>query len=113
MSDENNNDNNHENKKRIELWEGYWVDVNTQLLDDIDFMEELSEAQRTDNLSEFITLIFAIVGGELVYNEVRQHIINEVGYPSIEKMLSIVEKIGEVFPKAGNRAQRHGWRTSK
>ena len=99
--------------KQLELWEGYEVEVNEQLLDDFDFTSDMAEAQRTGNMPDFITMIFAIVGGEKTYKDVREHIVAEKGYFSQEKLLEIVEKIGTVFPKAGNRAQRRSWQTSK
>ena len=99
--------------KKIELWDGYEVEVNERLLDDFDFQQDLAEAQRKNNLPEFVTMIFAVVGGDKVYDEVRKHITEEKGYLSTESVLEIVGKIGEVFPKAGNRAQMHSWRTSR
>ena len=99
--------------KKIELWDGYEVEANEQLLDDFDFQSDLAEAQRTGNLPEFISMIFAIVGGEKTYNDTRKHITEENGYFSQKALLDVVEKIGTVFPKAGNRAQRRSWQTSK
>lgn len=99
--------------KTIELYDGYEAEVNEQLLDDFDFSTDLAEAQRTGNMPEFITMIFAIVGGEKTYNDVREHIISEKGYFSQESLLEVVEKIGTVFPKAGNRAQKRSWQTTK
>lgn len=99
--------------KKIELWDGYEAEVNEQLLDDFDFSQDLAESQRTGNLPEFVSMIFAIVGGEKVYQDTKKHIIDEKGYFSQEALLEVVEKIGSVFPKAGNRAQRRSWQTSK
>lgn len=99
--------------KKIELWDGYEAEVNEQLLDDFNFSQDLAEAQRTGDLPEFISMIFAIVGGEKVYKDTEKHIVDEKGYFSQESLLEIVEKIGSVFPKAGNRAQRRSWQTSK
>lgn len=101
-----------ENKK-IELWEGYEVEVNGQLLDDFNFAQDLAEAQKTNDLPEFISMIFAIVGGEKVYRDTEAHIIEEKGYFSQESLLEIVSKIGDTFPKVGNRAQKRSWQTSK
>lgn len=95
--------------KKIELWEGYEVAVNEQLLDDFNFSQDLSEAQRTGDLPQFISMIFAIVGGEATYRAVEKHITEEKGYFSQTSLLEIVEKIGTVFPKAGNRAQKRSW----
>jgi hypothetical protein len=99
--------------KKIELWEGYEVEANEQLLDDFNFAQDLAEAQRANDLPEFISMIFAIVGGEKVYRDVEKHITDEKGYFSQASLLEIVEKIGEAFPKVGNRAQRRSWQTSK
>jgi len=99
--------------KKLELWEGYEVDVNEQLLDDFNFSQDLAEAQRTGDLPTFVSMIFAIVGGEKVYRDTEKHITEEKGYFSQEALLEIVETIGSVFPKAGNRAQRRSWQTSK
>lgn len=99
--------------KKIELWDGYEVTVNEQLLDDFNFAQDLAEAQKNNDLPMFISMIFAIVGGEKVYKEVEKHITEEKGYFSQESLLAIVEKIGNVFPKAGNRAQRRSWQTSR
>ena len=99
--------------KKIELWEGYEVEVNEQLLDDFNFTQDLAESQKNNDLPMFISMIFAIVGGEEVYRKVEKHITEEKGYFSQESLLAIVEKIGSAFPKAGNRAQRRSWQTSK
>ncbi len=99
--------------KNVELWEGYEVEVNEQLLDDFDFQQDLAEAQRANDLPTFITMIFAVVGGDKTYNDVRDHIVKEKGYFSTESVLEIVGKIGEAFPKVGNRAQRRSWQTLK
>lgn len=100
-------------QKKIELWEGYKVEVNEQLLDDFNFAKDLAEAQRTNDLPEFVSMIFAIVGGEKTYRAVEKHITDEKGYFSQESLLEIIEKIGDAFPKAGNRAQKRLWQTSK
>lgn len=99
--------------KKIELWDGYEAEVNEQLLDDFNFSQDLAEAQRKGDLPEFVSMIFAIVGGEKVYRDTEKHITDEKGYFSQEALLEVVEKIGSVFPKAGNRAQRRSWQTSK
>lgn len=99
--------------KKIELWEGYEVVANEQLLDDFHFVQDLAEAEKNNDLVEFISMIFAIVGGEKVYNDVEKHITDEKGYFSQKALLEIVEKIGSAFPKAGNRAQKRSWQTLK
>lgn len=100
-------------KKKIELWEGYEVEVNEQLLDDFNFAQDLATTQKNNDLPEFVSMLFAIVGGEKVYKAVEKHITEEKGYFSQEALLNIVEKIGDTLPKAGNRAQRRSWQTSK
>ena len=99
--------------KTIELWKGYEVEVNEQLLDDFNFASDLAKAQKDNDLPEYISMIFAIVGGEPVYRDVEKHITKEKGYFSQSSLLEIIEKIGEAFPKVGNRAQRRSWQTSK
>lgn len=99
--------------KKIELWEGYEVELNEQLLDDFDFQQDLSEAQRTNDLPTFISMIFEIVGGEKVFKETRKHIEKEKGYFSTDAMLDVMSKIGDALPKAGNRAQKRSWQTLK
>lgn len=99
--------------KKIELWKGYEVEVNERLLDDFNFNQDLAEAQKNNDLPEFISMIFAIVGGEKVYRDVEDHITKDKGYFSQESLLDIVAKIGDAFPKAGNRAQRRSWQTLK
>lgn len=99
--------------KKIELWDGYEVEVNEQLLDDFNFAQDLATAQKNNDLPEFIAMIFAIVGGEKVYDDVEKHITDEKGYFSQESLLDIIGKIGNALPKAGNRAQKRSWQTSK
>lgn len=99
--------------KKIELWQGYEVEVDEQLLDDFNYVQDLAEAQRNNDLPEFISMIFALVGGEKVYKETEKHITDEKGYFSQSALLDIVSKIGDAFPKAGNRAQKRSWQTLK
>lgn len=99
-----------EPKKTIELWDGYTVDVNMQLMDDFDFISDLSEAHRTGNISELVTMYMALIGGDKVYDDIRAHIEKEYGYFSQEALLEIIAKVDECFPKAGNRAQRRSWK---
>lgn len=99
--------------KQVELWKGYEVEVNEQLLDDFDFQQDLAKAQKENDLPTFISMIFAVVGGDKVYNDVKEHITEEKGYFSTDSMLEIIGKIGDAFPKAGNRAQKRSWQTLK
>lgn len=99
--------------KQVELWKGYEVEVNEQLLDDFDFQQDLAKAQKENDLPTFISMIFAVVGGDKVFDDVREHITEEKGYFSTDSMLEIIGKIGDAFPKAGNRAQKRSWQTLK
>lgn len=99
-----------EPKKTVELWGGYTVDVNMQLMDDFDFISDLSEAHRTGNISELVTMYMALIGGDKVYDDIRAHIEKEYGYFSQKALLEITAKVDECFPKAGNRAQRRSWK---
>lgn len=99
--------------KTIELWEGFEVQVDNQLLDDFDFTSELQQALTANDASTLATMYMALVGGEETYEEVRAHIVEEKGYFSQEAFLKIMEKIDSVFPKSGNRAQRRSWKNSR
>ena len=100
-------------KKKVELWDGYDVEINGQLLDDFDYIQDLAAAQRKQDLPEVISLYFAAVGGEDVYLEVRKHVEDECGYFSQTELFKIIDKINAAFPKVGNRAERRSWKTSK
>jgi len=97
--------------KTIELWDRYTVTVNTKLLDDFDFISDLSEAHRTSNISELVTMYMALLGGDKVYDDIRAHIEKEYGYFSQKALLEITAKVDDCFPKAGNRAQRRSWKS--
>jgi hypothetical protein len=98
--------------KTIELWDGFEVEVKEQLMDDVDFMSDLSAAIQTNNVAELISMYMAIVGGEDTYEKVREHIETEYGYFSQKGFTEITKKIDNLFPKSGNRAQRRSWKTS-
>lgn len=99
-------------KKTIELWDGYEVEVNEQLMDDFDFILDLSTAQKNNDMATIVTMYFALIGGEGVYQEVREHIEAEKGYFSQKDLLGIIEKVNNVLPKAGNRSQRRSWQAT-
>lgn len=99
--------------KKIELWEGYEAEVNEQLLDDFDYMAELSDAIKNSDAAEITSMYFALVGGEETYAKAREYIIEKTGHMSIKELAKITDKIGELFPKVGNRAQRRSWQTTK
>ena len=98
--------------KKIELWEGYEVEVNEQILNDFDYITDLSKAEKDNNLAEMVSLYFAAIGGEEVYEATRAHIIKEKGYFATDELLAIINKINGQFPKAGKRAQKHYGQTS-
>lgn len=100
-------------KKTIELWEGYEVEVNEQIMNDFDFISDLNKAEKERDLSEMMSLYFAVIGGEKVFNDTREHIIKEKGYFDTDSLLEVVEKINGVFPKAGKRAQKQYGQTSR
>ena len=100
-------------KKTIELWEGYEVEFNEQLSNDFDFMQDLSTAIKENDLAELVGLYFALIGGEKIYNDTREHFIEKDGYFPVEAVHDIMQKIDECLPKAGNRAQRRSWQTTK
>lgn len=96
--------------KTIELWDGYSVEVREELLDDMDFLEDLNAVIQTNDLHEVIAMHFALVGGEKVYDDAREYITQKCGRFSAAELRKIVNKIGECFPKDGNRAsRRHDW----
>ena len=99
--------------KKIELWEGYEVDVNEQLLNDFDYVTDLNKAEKENDLAEMITLYFAAIGGDKVYKATREHIIKEKGYFATDALLEIINKINDQFPKAGKRASKPYERTSR
>lgn len=99
--------------KTIELWEGYEVEVDLDLVDDFDFICDLDKARREEDIAELITLYFALVGGEKVYEDVKKHLIKETGRFSVTGLREIIDKIDSVFPKAGNRAQKRTWKTTR
>lgn len=99
--------------KKIELWEGYEVEVNEQILNDFDYVTDLNTAEKNNDLAEMISLYFAAIGGEKVFEATRKHIIKEKGYFATDALLEIINKINDQFPKAGKRASKHYGQTSK
>ena len=95
--------------KKITLWEGREVEVNEQLMDDFDFITDLNGARQKNDIAEIIAMSFALIGGQEVYDEFRDHVIEEEGYFSQKKLVDVLNQISEAFPKAGNRAQRRSW----
>lgn len=99
--------------KKIELWEGYEVEVNEQILNDFDYVTDLNTAEKNNDLAEMISLYFAAIGGEKVFEATRKHIIKEKDYFATDALLEIINKINDQFPKAGKRASKHYGQTSK
>lgn len=99
--------------KKIELWEGYEVEVDEQLLNDFDYATDLNEAEKNNDLAEMISLYFAAIGGEKVFKATREHIIKEKGYFATDALLDIINKINDQFPKAGKRASKPYGQTSR
>ena len=99
--------------KKIELWEGYEVEVNEQILNDFDYVTDLNKAEKENDLAEMITLYFAAIGGDKVYKATREHIIKEKGYFATDALLEIINKINDQFPKAGKRASKPYGTTSR
>ena len=92
--------------KKIELWEGYEVEVNEQILNDFDYISDLNKAEKENDLAEMISLYFAVIGGEKTFKAARKHITDEKGYFATDALLEIINKVNEQFPKAGKRAQK-------
>lgn len=99
--------------KKIELWEGYEVEFNEDLADDFDFVTDLATAEKNSDLAELISMYFALVGGEEVYQKVREHIIQETGRFSSKALSEVLVKISNAFPKVGNRASKRTWQNLK
>ena len=104
---------------KIELWEGYEVEFSDALLKDADFVADYNKAASSNNFSDLVMLMLALVAGEggkdtdKIYGDIREHVIADKGYFDIEELAKIVTKITDKLPKAGNRAQKHAWRTSR
>lgn len=97
-----------EEVKTVELWEGKTVKVaNEQLTRDYDFITELNDAQRNNDIKTIVSMEFALLeDGENLFNEVRDHIIEKTGVFDIQELGEILKKIDAVFPKATSPAQR-------
>ncbi len=99
--------------KKIELWDGYEVEFNENLSNDFDFIRDLSDAVRGNDLASIATLYFALIGGEKVFSDFREHVIAEKGFFDIAAVREAMAKVDALLPKAGNRAQTRSWQTSK
>lgn len=99
--------------KKIELWEGYEVEFNENIANDFDFVQDLSTAVKNNDLAEVVTLYFALIGGQKVYDDFREYVISKKGFFDINEVQDVLSKVDANLPKAGNRAQRRSWQTSK
>lgn len=99
-------------KKTLELLPGLSVEFNDQLLDDADFVADLSTSNKEKDVATMITMYFATVGGEETYQKVRDHITKDKGYFSQEELNKVLQVIIDQFPKGGNREQRRSWKPS-
>lgn len=99
--------------KKIELWDGYEVEFNENIANDFDFAQDLSTAVKNNDLAEVVTLYFALIGGQKVYDDFREHVIKKKGFFDINEVQEVLAKVDTSLPKAGNRAQRRSWQTSK
>lgn len=97
-----------ENKKpkTVELWPGKTVEVvREDLFYDYDYIKELQEKLRNQDVG-LISMLFVLVGGEPVLDEVRQHIIAEKGIFDVRELGKITKQILALIPKASSPAQK-------
>lgn len=108
-----------EKSKKIELWDGYEVEFSDELFKDADYIADYDNAIANERFSDIVMLTIALVAGkngkdtDKIYNDIRNHVIAEKGYFDVEELGKIIEKITNNLPKAGNRAQRRGWKTTR
>lgn len=97
-----------EETKTVELWEGKVVELeNAQLVNDYDYISDLMEAKNNGDMKTIINMEFALLkDSEKVFEEVREHIIEERGIFDINELLKMVEKISDALPKATSPAQK-------
>ena len=94
-------------KRTIKLWEGYEVEVvRPELLKDFDFITELDEAYRKQDIKTITTMLFVLIGGEKTLNDVREHIVADKGYFDFEELGKITQKLQDLFPKASSASQK-------
>ncbi len=99
-------------KKTIELWDGYEVELDTTLMDDFDFVSELSEATEKGNIPVITEMYLALVGGPKTYEDLREYLVAKEGRVTVDGVSAVLQKVTDALPKAGNRAQRRSWRNS-
>lgn len=101
-----------EEKTRIELWEGFFVEFDEKAARDFDFQKNLMDAQRENNIGEMVALYMDVVGGQETHDKIREHIRGDNdGVFDTNTLLSILHKIDDAFPKVGSRASRRSTRT--
>lgn len=95
-----------EEKKTIELWEGEEVEVSRlDLLEDYDFVKDVQNGVKANDLSVVETL-FALIGGEETFNKVREHIIAEKGIFDINELGKVTQRLLNLFPKASSSSSK-------
>lgn len=93
--------------KTVELWEGKEVEITRpELVNDFDFITDLQKAQKEKDLATLVNMYFALIGGEEVFQETREHIIAKKGIFDINELNVILERISALFPKASSPAQK-------
>ena len=96
-----------EEVKTVELWEGKTVPVvRPELLTDFDFIADLRTAFKDEDIKTIADMYFALIGGESVFEEVRDHIIEEKGNFDINEFGKVLNNIQAAFPKAQPPAQK-------
>ena len=105
----------HDNYVDIELWDGFHVSANKTLASDMDFLTDLNDAIKNNDMRELIAMYMAIISGDNpdeMYDKIRSHILETTGAFSMQSFMDILNKIDKsVFPKAGIRASRRSWRS--
>lgn len=87
-------------KKTVELWDGYVVTIDETKLNDFNFMAKFTEIQKDGSAIESVQLVFELVGGKPTYDKVEKHITERRGYFAIDDLTEIVNKITDALPKA-------------
>lgn len=93
--------------KTVELWEGKEVEITRpELVKDFDFITDLQKAQKDQDLATMVDMYFALIGGEEVFKETREHIIKEKGIFDVNELFEILQKISDSLPKATSPVQK-------
>lgn len=95
-----------EERKTITLWPGEEVEVSRiDLLKDYDFVREVQKQLKENDLGVIDTL-FALIGGEEVFNKLREHVIAEKGVFDIDEVSKVVQQLLGLFPKASSSSSK-------